>query len=210
LDSKKFWNDETVEQYPYTYYVWLGKCPFCLWSVKEGQVQEPRDKGLAVCPNCESKIQVNWVGIGKNHLDFTSGDVELIYKEVLFDEVCEKLKSPDYFIFTVGFEDLDETDNYTNILIENPDIVKAFLTPSHNLAFLCQANAKTQNIFGFRNLADTSVMLLAVSVTPPAVGKEDGRVFSYVKNKDREALAQLFRSNYEEILDKHTFIIKEV
>lgn len=209
LDLRKFWNDETVEQYPYTYYVWLGKCPFCLWDVREGEAQELRDKGLAVCPNCESKIQVNWMGIGKSHQKFIFESKEPVYTEVLFNEVCEKLKSPNYFIFSIGFEDLDETENYSNILIENPDIIKRFYTPLHNMAFLCRADAKTLNILGFRNLAETSVIMLAVSVTPPAVGKEDGRIFSYAKNKDRETLALLFRSNYEEILTKHTFEIDQ-
>jgi hypothetical protein len=208
LNLDEFWNDKTIEQYTYTYYVWLGKCPFCLWDVKEGQVQELEGEGLAICSKCKSKIEVNWMGIGK--YQFQADDIEDVipcYKELLFDDVCDLLKLREYFIFTIGFEDIDEFDNFTNLLIENPDIVKRFRTPSAKTAFLCQADTKTQGFFGFRNLDHLSVILLAVAATPPAVGKEDGRLLSYVKDKDREDYARRFRLYYDEILSNHTFDI---
>jgi hypothetical protein len=135
LSILDFWDNEKVDMYPYTYYIWLGKCPICLWNLRRGLVQELYKEGLAICPNCKSMVEVKWMGIGKRSLEFTEKKGIPLFPEVLFGQVCNRLKLKDFFIVIFGSIDPDCADNYMSILLEHPKIVNRFFTPLLKLGF---------------------------------------------------------------------------
>jgi hypothetical protein len=200
-----FWDRKTVEQYPYTYYVWLGKCPICLWDLERGEIQELDLKGLTICPHCKSRVEVNWMGIGKRILEFIGKKGKPLFLEILFGEVCEKLKMEDFFIVMFGSTDPDCADNYMSIILEHPEIVKRFFTPSHNLGFFCRSDEETQKLFGFRNLHNQSIILLSIAVRQLSSTDEDCRLFTLVENHNRQKYARFFKEHYDEVMKNCSF-----
>lgn len=180
--------------------MWLGKYPFCLSNLREGEVLELEKEGLAMCPNCKARVQVNWMGVGKIRLEYAIEKGDFYFSETLFTDVCEKLKTKENFILIIGEENLDISDSYMNKLNEEPYLGKIFITPSYKIGFLCSYNEETSRSFGIINLKEESIILLAVAVK----GFENKRI-SLALNSDRPKYASFFRTNYDHVMTKYTF-----
>lgn len=194
VEHYKHWTEKNKRDYEFTYYVFLGKCPFCHEDVDEKTIQN-LDNNLVICPFCKSKIPVKWFGGGQVLLEnFYTDDRR--FKEISFDNMLEKLHSDRYFIVNTQGTD-DDLDHLFNLLRENRRNLRAFHTPDGNAGFILKKNQQT---FQFGGTYETWDTLLIMSYAEPFTRLETS--ITHTQRKEKVQYFRVYNKKFYEALSK--------
>lgn len=192
IEHDKHWTEKNKRDYEFTYFVSLGKCPFCHKDLDENSIRllNP-DSDLALCPFCKSKILVRWFGGGKALLNnFYTDDRR--FKEISFENMMEKLNSDRYFIVNTQGGD-DDLDHLFNRIRESRKFLRVFYTPDGNIGFIVKKNRQTFHLGGSYKRWEK---LLIISYAEPFTKLE-----TYISPILRKVKTQYFKDNNKKFYD---------